>query len=280
MQSARSSQTPRASRASRTRIIVSRVLIVVGVLLLVAAGGIFIWSQLGYREAEDAYADLAQYAAVDDTDGSGIPSVNFDELAAINPDVVGWIYIPGTSVNYPVVQGEDNSTYLYRLFDGRSNTSGTVFLDCDDEAPGLRDEQTSIYGHHMLSGGMFEPIDRTQDQAAFDAIDEVYYITREAVYRFRPLATAVVPADYVVARTPNFEDAAVFEEYLRDILSRASAQASDAEERVESTEQVLSLITCSDNIVPSPRRSVMVCTLEEALPRVDAGESISTVSGN
>lgn len=280
MQSAGSSQTPRASRASRTRIIVSRVLIVVGVLLLVAAGGIFIWSQLGYREAEDAYADLAQYAAVDDTDGSGIPSVNFDELAAINPDVVGWIYIPGTSVNYPVVQGEDNSTYLYRLFDGRSNASGTVFLDCDDEAPGLHDKQTSIYGHHMLNGGMFEPIDRTQDQAAFDAIDEVYYITREAVYRFRPFATAVVPADYVVARTPNFEDEAAFEEYLRDILSRASAQAPDAEERVESTEQVLSLITCSDNIVPSPRRSVMVCTLEETLPRVDVGESSSTVSGN
>lgn len=251
-------RTPEASRARR---VVSAALIVVGVALLIAALVIFVRAQLGYREAEDAYADLERFAAVEDTVGDGVPAVDFDELAAINPDVVGWIYIPGTAVNYPVVQAEDNTTYLYRLFDGRYNTSGTVFLDCDNQAPGGMDEQTSIYGHHMFNGGMFEPIDRTQDQAAFDAIEAVYYITRDATYRFEPLATTVVDDDYLAARTPNFTGAETLADYLGEVVANASAKADDAEERAGEARQVLTLITCSDDIVPSPRRAIMVCTL-------------------
>ena len=67
---------------------------------------------------------------------------------------------------------------------------------------------------------------------------------------------------------------------VKAALERRGYEAYVCEDAAQAAEQVLSLITCSDNIVPSPRRSVMVCTLEETLPRTDAGESISTVSGN
>lgn len=53
--------------------------------------------------------------------------VDFDALRKINPDVVGWIYIPDTEINYPIVQAKDNSTYLHRTFRGKDSYVGAIF---------------------------------------------------------------------------------------------------------------------------------------------------------
>lgn len=132
-----------------------------------------------------------------------MPIIDFNALAQTNPEVVGWIYVPGTNINYPVVQATDNSKYLNTLFDGTSNASGAIFLDYEDTAPGMVDQQTTIYGHHMNDGSMFNVISGTTDQATFDSIECVYYITRDATYKLRPLATKVVEDTYAKARTRN-----------------------------------------------------------------------------
>lgn len=251
----------------RGRNVLSTILIVVGVVLLVAAAVIFIRAQIGYQQAQSSYKDLQQYA-VQDSSGDNIPVVDFDELEKINPDVVGWIYIPGTVVNYPVVQTDNNSTYLYKLFDLSGNGSGSIFMDMDNEAPGIIDQQTTLYGHHMNDGSMFKVIDDTlTSQDAFDAIENVYYITRENTYRFRPLFTAQVVDEYVDARRPNFDGDMTLERYLDQTLDQAKVEAADAQERIGSTEQVLSLVTCAGEIIPRTTRAVMVCSLEETIAR-------------
>lgn len=251
----------------RGRNVLSTILIVVGVVLLIAAAAIFIRAQIGYQQAQSSYKDLQQYA-VQDSSGDNIPVVDFDELEKINPDVVGWIYIPGTVVNYPVVQTDNNSTYLYKLFDLSGNGSGSIFMDMDNEAPGIIDQQTTLYGHHMNDGSMFKVIDDTlTSQDAFDAIENVYYITRENTYRFRPLFTAQVVDEYVDARRPNFDGDMTLERYLDQTLDQAKVEAADAQERIGSTEQVLSLVTCAGEIIPRTTRAVMVCSLEETIAR-------------
>lgn len=250
----------------RARNILSIVLIVVGVALLLTAGGLFIKAQLGYQAAQKVYDDLAQYAVADDS-GDGVPTVDFDELAKINPDVVGWIYVPGTVINYPVVQTDDNKTYLSKLFDLSGNGSGSIFMDMDDTAPGVVDQQTTLYGHHMNDGSMFKVIDETRDQSVFDSFKSVYYITRDNTYKFEPLYTVQVEDGYGEARTPNFADDDEFKEYLRTGLSRASAKSDDAADRIGDTKQVLSLVTCAGEIIPRTTRAVMVCQLVETTPR-------------
>lgn len=241
-------------------------LIVVGVALLLTAAGLFIHAQLGYREAKEAYDSLEQYAVADNS-GDGIPTVDFDELAKINPDVVGWIYVPGTVINYPVVQTDNNTTYLTQMFNGVNNGNGAIFMDRDDAAPGVVDEQTTLYGHHMNDATMFNTIDKTLDQAAFDKIGAVYYITREATYEFKPLFTAQVQDNYGDARTPNFTGDDSLKSYLERTLDQAKSKAPDAGARIDGTSQVLTLVTCAGDIIPRTTRAAMVCSLEQTIAR-------------
>ena len=261
----RASSKKKAPRSWRD--VLPVVLIVVGVVLLLAAAFIFVRAQLGYREAQATYDQLETYV-VTDTAGDDLPSVDFDELEAINPDVVGWIYVPGTPINYPVVQTTDNTTYLRKLFDGTPNGSGTVFMDCDDTAPGGIDQQTTLYGHHTQDGKMFRAIDYALDQDKFDQIDGVYYMTREATYVCRPLMDCLVEDTFTDARIATFEDEGAFSSYLTTMRGMAKAVAEDVDERQASAENVLTLVTCSGEIIPRTTRAAMVCTIEERIDRL------------
>ena len=158
-----------------------------------------------------------------------------------------------------MVQTNNNSKYLNTLFDGTSNASGAIFLDSDDTAPGMVDQQTTIYGHHMNDGSMFNVISDTTDQATFDSIEFVYYITRDATYKLRPLATKVVEDTYAKARTPNFEGDDGLKNYLSEMFDGASAVASDATDRAASATKVVTLVTCR-SLSLSNTRAVMVLT--------------------
>lgn len=261
----RSSSKKKAPRSWRD--VLPVVLIAVGVVLLLVAAFIFVRAQLGYREAQATYDQLETYA-VTDTAGDDLPSVDFDELEAINPDVVGWIYVPGTPINYPVVQTTDNTTYLRKLFDGTPNGSGTVFMDCDDTAPGGIDQQTTLYGHHTQDGKMFRAIDYALDQDKFDQIDAVYYMTRDATYVCRPLMDCLVEDTFTDARIATFEDEGAFSSYLTTMRGMAKAVAEDVDERQASAENVLTLVTCSGEIIPRTTRAAMVCTIEKRIDRL------------
>ncbi len=144
----------------RKRNIFPYVLIGIGVALLLFAAGLFIRAQLGYKQAADFYDGLEQQA-VKDTDGKGIPEIDFDALRAVSEDIVGWIYIPNTRINYVVAQGETNNTYLRHLPSGEYNENGTVFMDAEQTAPGVVEQQTTLYGHHMNKCSMIEIINQT-----------------------------------------------------------------------------------------------------------------------
>ena len=248
-------EPPRKKRRS----VIPILLIIIGIGLIVAAAAIFINAQIGYKQASESYQKIEkQYAPA--KDASGVPVIDFDALAQTNPEVVGWIYARGTNINYPVVQCKDNnSKYLNTLFDGTSNASGAIFLDYEDTAPGMVDQQTTIYGHHMNDGSMFNVISDTTDQATFDSIEFVYYITRDATYKLRPLATKVVEDTYAKARTPNFEGDDGLKNYLSEMLDGASAVASDAIDRAASATKVVTLVTCR-SLSLSNTRAVMVLT--------------------
>ncbi len=91
----------------------------------------------------------------------------YAQLYLDNPDLVGWIQIEGTEVNYPVMQTPDRPDYyLYRNFEGKDSRRGCIYVDeaCDVFAPS---DNLTIYGHHMQDGSMFTKVTRYSSRSFY-----------------------------------------------------------------------------------------------------------------
>ena len=92
----------------------------------------------------------------------------FDELLKINPDVCAWITMDGTHIDFPVLQGETNLSYINTDVYGDFALAGSIFLDAHN-APDFSDPYSLIYGHHMEHGLMFGTLDSFLDKDYFDS---------------------------------------------------------------------------------------------------------------
>ena len=101
-------------------------------------------------------------------------SINFNEMYSTNSDYVGWIFIPDTEINYPMVVSYDNDYYLHRTFLKEYNFAGTLFLDC--LTYNLDFFNTIIYGHRMNNGSMFADLEKY--------LLEPYYSEHKTIYIF------------------------------------------------------------------------------------------------
>lgn len=237
-------------RGGGARNVLSHLLIIVGIALLVVAGGMYGYQQYSYYEQEQVNADLAKYAtdASDKAEDQCPVDVDWDGLRAVNDDVVGWIYVGGDSfgapVSLPVYQGEDNTYYLRHNAEGTWTIGGQIFLDHDNTAPGLVDQQSLIYGHHLLSGQMFEPISEMDQQDKFNAATEVWYITPDGATRLLPLFFYDTDRDDTAARTTTFASADEFHTYLADRCGRAVTKRTGVDTTLNSVSKVMTLSTC------------------------------------
>jgi len=125
----------------------------------IAFGAYAMWdSNQLYVEADTTQYE--QYKPID-TD-----TRSFAELKEINTDVIGWISVYGTNIDYPLVQTEDNETYVNTSITGEKVLSGSIFLDYRNR-PDFSDFNSIIYGHHMDRALMFGDIGEFQDEEYF-----------------------------------------------------------------------------------------------------------------
>jgi len=104
--------------------------------------------------------------------------LDMSAFIAINPDFVGWISIEGTSVSYPVVQGQDNALYLTTTFNGERNPAGAIFMDY--RARNTFDTPiTMLHGHNMRDGSMFASLPKFLDPAFLSDHPEIMIVTAD-----------------------------------------------------------------------------------------------------
>ena len=141
----------RKKRRSRTKAeIITAVLY--GIFALLVAGGLYgagrgAYALMGETVGNHYYTSLAEKVAPADT-------VDFAELAKINPEVCAWVRLADTAIDLPIVKTTDNAYYLNHRLDEVKNKLGTPFIDAGN-AGVFSDRHTIIYGHALSSGSMF-----------------------------------------------------------------------------------------------------------------------------
>lgn len=220
---------------------------------------------LGYRKSRKNYDNVAEAAIRENTEAAvteekeetaapeetaAVPvtpvpekekppvEVDWEELKALCPDAVAWIYSEGTPISYPVVQGVDNDYYLTHAATGENSAGGAIFMDfaCDADTS----ENVVLYGHRMKDKSMFGSIPGYAEKSYYLSHPVLYLITEAAVYRADVYACRTVKPewDYFVT---SFQDGG-YEEYAKKAVVQ-SYWASQA--GFDTTKRTLTLVTCS-----------------------------------
>lgn len=123
-----------------------------------------------------------------------LEDTDLDALREVNPNVVGWLFIPNTKINYPIVQGEDNQYYLKHTWDNKKSVAGSIFLETTN-ASDFSDFRSLVYGHNMADSSMFGSLYRYSNKTYWEAYPYVYLVTDEGVLRYEIYASYKAAVD-------------------------------------------------------------------------------------
>ena len=183
-------------------------------------------------------------------------TVDLSAYLAQNPDFIAWLRIPGTNVDYPVVQTDDPDYYLNHTFSGKSSVVGTLFslADADYQAPG---RNIAIYGHHLRSSGekMFTSLMRYKNP---DFYEDNKTVMLDSLYRHREYTIFAVMnmkvGDWEPSRTVFSGDAA----FMAFVNRAKSESLYDTGVEVGADDHILTLITCDRSYAGKEGRLVIL----------------------
>ena len=164
--------------------------IILAMLLFGSYSAYALWNNRQiYSAAQDVQLQMRELKP--DVEAENGPS--FEELLAINPDVKAWVTMDGTAIDYPILQGETNLSYINTDVYGRFALAGSIFLDCRNKGD-FSDCYNLVYGHHMANSNMFGDLDLYKDPEFFRKNTTGTLITQYGVYDLTVLALLLVPA--------------------------------------------------------------------------------------
>lgn len=167
--------------------------------------------------------------------------INFQELININSDFVGWIKIDDTNINYPIVQGTNNTYYLKHSFYKEYSNAGSIYMDATANSS-FESRNTFIYGHYTSDGSMFGQLGKYMKQDFYDKHKEIYIYTSEQNYKLEVFSVHVDKASSKSYQM-NFTTDESYKEYI-ELMKSYSVIKSDIE--IDYTEdRIVTLYSCS-----------------------------------
>ena len=155
-------------------------------------------------------------------------------------DYRGWIKIDNTNINYPIVQGKDNSFYLDKDINKNYLSSGSIFMNYLNH--GFNDENTVLFGHHMRNKTMFAQLKKYKEKEFFYGNNDIVIdVENGKVLKYKVFSAYVTDAKDNYIKT-NFDDKAQYKEFLEDIKNK-SLYKSDID--VNENDKIITLSTCS-----------------------------------
>lgn len=172
-----------------------------------------------------------------------------EDVKPLLDDYVAWLNIDGTQIDFPLMQGENNSKYLNTDPYGDFSLAGSIFLDSRN-ARDFSDPYSLLYGHHMSGGFMFGALDRYYEEDYFQQHGSGTLTVGELVYPLEIFAMLTTDADDMIIFQPGDSEA---------VLERAKEISIFYKEPI--SDHLLAMTTCVDSY--SITRTIVLCALGE-----------------
>ena len=234
--------------------IIRRILLVVCLAVFLYSAGNLLNIGYKYHKLDSDNNKLQEKVVTEVKQDSPLDrKIDFNQLKSINEDIIGWIYIPNTNIDYALLKGKTNDTYIHTNYEKKYSFGGSIFLD-EDNNTSLTDSNTIIYGHNMKNGAMFANIKKFADHDYFINHPEVYiYLPDGSINVYSVYSTKIIDA------TSDY--------YLKDIDYAsyvANAKSSAKQSRDVDTQNGAPLLLLSTCYAPdTTTRSVLFARLEK-----------------
>lgn len=170
------------------------------------------------------------------------PKIDWEHLNNTYPDSKGWLYMEGTSINYPVVQGKDNQYYVNNTVNGTKNGAGSIFMDFRNTGD-FSDQNTVIYGHNMKNGAMFHDL---RNFVKDDYVKKHPYIdimTKDGNIRYEIFSAYVTEAGGESYQL-SFENTESYQLYLKNCEKLSAIKSAVT---VTTDDSIITLSTCTNS---------------------------------
>jgi len=213
------------------------------IILIISVANILKW-YTDNRKNKALEQKLSEAIIIENTkEQEIIYKIDFEKLKNINNQVIGWIKVEGTDIEYTIVKGNDNSYYLNHNFEKEYNNAGWIFADYRNKFDGT-DKNMIIYGHNRRDNSMFGTLKNVLEEEWYNNRNNhiITLVTENKTYKYQVFSVYEIENEeyYINTEFENNE----FKEFI-DILKARSIKDFN----VEITEQnnILTLSTCGDN---------------------------------
>ncbi len=237
------------------KILIIAVIIAAVVLLGAAGGGICFFLNSGSQEqtaeepvqadpevAQQEYEVMKEEVSAESDDPMQ-RKIDFEALQEINPDVYAWISIPGTNIDYPVLQSatEADDYYLNTTINGKQGLPGSIYTE-KYNTTSFADPVTVMYGHELKNGTMFSELHNYEDKEFFDNNPYIYIYCPNYTLKYQIFAAVAFDDRYILGNY-NFQDPDDFQKYLDELRSSIDGNVN-TEVQVSQDTTILTLSTC------------------------------------
>ena len=196
----------------------------------------------------------------EETENSCEKEIDFEALRQINPDICGWISIPGTAINYPVLIGESDEEYLKKDFKGEYSRLGSVFA-FSDTAKDFSDVHNCFFAHNMKKPQMFGELKKYKNPQFAKEHSELYLYTPEGEERYLAFSAFECKKQDEIFAHKMERGSVEFEQLLANLIYR-SMWGGEPEGLDGQWGKVLTLSTCSEYDRTNKRMTVHFVKIE------------------
>ena len=174
---------------------------------------------------------------------TNIDDINFTELSRVNSDVVAWLIVDSTNINYPIVKTSDNDFYLNHNFNKINDSNGWTFMDYRNSG-NMDDENTIFYGHNLMNRTSFGSISSIfTDKWYKNSNHSIVVVTANGRFTYKIFSVYYSEPDSSYLQT-NYNDSEQYLEFLNTLKSKSKY---NFKEELNANDKIITLSTCTDD---------------------------------